>query len=82
MGIVTGILVFVVIWWLIFFMSLPIGVQPMLNTKPEQLPGAPANPNLWWKAFWTSVLTTLIFILLYLFVPADLMTWPIFRDNL
>lgn len=81
MGIVTGILVYVIIWWMIFFMVLPWGIQP--NEQPESgwQSGVPYKPNLWMKALVTTGIATVSFILLYLFVPADLMQWEVFKDN-
>ena len=54
---VTGILVYVIIWWLIFFMALPFGVRAEENPEVGHEPSAPANPMLWRKALITSIIT-------------------------
>ncbi len=55
MGTVSGIVVYVVLWWLVFFAALPWGVRR--NETPElgHDAGAPENPRLWTKAGITTV---------------------------
>ena len=69
MSFVTLILVFVVIWWLVFFAALPIGVrsQHELEEGFEEGtdPGAPANPNLKKKAVYTSLIALLLTVAYY-----------------
>lgn len=58
MSIVTLLLVFVVIWWLVFFAVLPMGVQSQDEAGDESSkghdPGAPSNPNLKKKMLYTT----------------------------
>lgn len=69
MSFVTLILVFVVIWWLVFFAVLPIGVksQHELEDGFEEGtdPGAPTNPNLKKKAAYTSLIAFLLTVAYY-----------------
>lgn len=80
-GFVTGILVYVVLWWLIFFMTLSWGHQALADPEPGLEHGAPENPRLWLKAGVTTAITSFIFLLLYLYVPADLMQWSYFKNS-
>lgn len=74
MGFITLILVYVVIWWLVFFAALPVGVRH--DPKPDETPakgtdpGAPSNPNLKKKVIYTSVIA-LVFTVAYYFVAAS-----------
>jgi predicted secreted protein len=81
MGIVTGILVYVILWWMVFFMVLPWGIQP--NEQPEvgHQPGAPYKPKLWMRALVTTAAASFAFLILYLFVPADMMQWALFKER-
>ena len=58
----SGILVFVISWWLFFFMMLPIGVQTQAEAGDEMVPGtvesAPKKPRLLRKAIAAAVLAT------------------------
>ncbi|MPY70581.1 MAG: DUF1467 family protein [Alphaproteobacteria bacterium] len=60
MNVFSGILVYVVLWWLVFFMTLPIGVRPPHEVgeraEPGHESGAPVKPRLWLKAAATTVI--------------------------
>jgi predicted secreted protein len=64
----TGILLFVVIWWLVFFMALPFGVRNVSETGEDQEAGhdqgAPVNPRLWVKVGATTLITAAIMALI------------------
>ncbi len=75
MSITGSIVVYVIIWWIIFFSVLPIGIKH--NTKPFKNniegidPGAPKNPNILRKFLYTTLITTLIFIGIYYIVVSN-----------
>lgn len=57
MGLVSGLVVFVIAWWLCFFVALPMGVQGQWeddSTVPGTEEGAPKRPMLVKKALWAS----------------------------
>ena len=67
MTITGAIVVFVIVWWLCFFVSLPIGIRGAVGEGDgtgNQEPGAPLNPQLGKKVRWSTigaaVLTALI----------------------
>lgn len=64
MPIATTILVFVIIWWMVFFMSLPFGVQNQHEAGDERVegtdPGAPAKTNLKRKMIITTIIAMLL----------------------
>ena len=69
MGITSGIVVYVIAWWLIFFMALPIGVRPpheageAVETGHE--PGAPVRPRIWIKALAATVLAAIVWLIMF-----------------
>lgn len=69
---VSGTVVFIVIWWLVFFMSLPIGVQRHEDLGDGGDPGAPANPRLGIKALITTGVSVVLFGLVFWAVQAEL----------
>ena len=77
MGITGSIIVYVMIWWIIFFSVLPIGIQSNKEVFKEKLegndPGAPKNPNIAKKFLITTIITSLIFIVIYYLVKIDLL---------
>ena len=50
MGITGSIVVYVIIWWIVFFSVLPIGIKhsekPFKSNLEGIDPGAPKNPNI------------------------------------
>ena len=77
MGITGSIIVYVLIWWIIFFSVLPIGIQSNKEVFKEKLegndPGAPKNPNIAKKFLITTIITTIIFLVIYYLVKVDLL---------
>ncbi len=72
MSITGSIVIFVILWWIVFFSLLPIDV----NRKRQDIvkgtdPGAPENPKMLKKIILSTLITSLIFIILYLLVKYD-----------
>lgn len=63
-GIEVGI-VFIVIWWLVLFITLPFGVHQTENPEPGMDPGAPERPLLVTKAMVTTAVATIMTAALY-----------------
>ena len=77
MGITGSIIVYVIIWWMIFFSVLPIGIQSNKVKFKEKIegidPGAPNNPKIGKKFLITTIITSLIFIVIYYLVNFNLL---------
>ena len=77
MGITGSIIVYVMIWWVIFFSVLPIGIQSNKEVFKEKIggmdPGAPKNPKIAKKFFITTLITSIIFLVIYYLVEIDLL---------
>jgi predicted secreted protein len=76
MGWLSGILVYLVVWWLVIFMVLPWGVKPPDNPEPGHATSAPNRPMLWRKAAITSVITAVVWVIIYLAIENS---WVSFR---
>ena len=77
MGITGSIIVYVLIWCIIFFSVLPVGIQSNNEKFKERIegvdPGAPNNPNIVRKFLITTIITSIIFIVIYYLVKFDLL---------
>jgi predicted secreted protein len=51
----TGI-IFVIVWWLVLFVVLPFGAQPLDSIQPGHAPSAPARPRIGLKMAITTVI--------------------------
>ena len=76
MGWLSGILVYLVVWWLVIFMVLPWGVKPPDNPGPGHATSAPDRPMLWRKVAITSVITAVVWVIIYLAIENS---WVSFR---
>jgi len=66
---------YIVLWWIVLFAVLPFGTRSQEESGeivPGSEPGAPAAPNLVRKIIWTTVATTVIFLLVYMAFAIDL----------
>lgn len=52
----SGIVVYVLLWWWVFFMALPFGVKPVGRPGKGHVHSAPSRPMLWRKALATSAI--------------------------
>ncbi len=75
MGITGSIIVYVMIWWVVFFSVLPFGIQSNKETFKNSIegidPGAPKNPKIAKKFFITTIITSILFIVIYYLVIND-----------
>ncbi|MGE3650142.1 MAG: DUF1467 family protein [Reyranellaceae bacterium] len=62
---VTGITVFMVIWWTVIFAVLPLGVQRMKNPTPGVERGAPEQPQILRKALICTAITAVLWSIWY-----------------
>ena len=77
MGLTGSIIVYVMIWWIIFFSVLPVGIKSNKEVFKDKIggmdPGAPKNPKIAKKFLITTFITTIIFIVIYYLVEIDLL---------
>ena len=76
MSITGAIIVYVIIWWIVFFSVLPIGIQSKNEEFKETIkgsdPGAPINPKIAKRFLITTIITSLLFIMVYYLVSSNL----------
>jgi len=61
--------IFFTTWFIVLFAVLPFGVRSQHEAGDiveGTDPGAPVAPKLWWKAFWTTIVTCIVFGLIVL----------------
>jgi len=69
MGITGAIIIYICIWWMVFFSVLPIGIKSQNVKFKDDLrgndPGAPKNPRIAKKFLITTLITSIIFAVIY-----------------
>lgn len=69
---ISLVVVFVVIWWLVFFIALPIGITTEENPEKGNFKGAPSNPNLKKKAIITTIIAAILSVVYFYSVESGL----------
>ena len=77
MGWVTGVVVYLLVWWTLLFVVLPWGAEPDPEPETGMATSAPARPRLLLKFGATTVLAALIWLGIYMLMEADIIS---FRD--
>jgi len=72
----TGsLIVYISIWWIVFFSVLPIGIKSQNFKLGDELRGndrgAPKNPKILKKFLITTLITSIIFIVIYYLVSKN-----------
>ena len=69
----TGLaIIYIIIWWITFFAILPIDVNRKKLIKIEgEDPGSPENPKMLKKFIYTTGITTIIFLIIYLLMKYE-----------
>ena len=72
MSITGSLIIFVLIWWIIFFSLLPIDVDRKHKEIVEGVDkGSPENPRIIKKLIYTTIITSIIFIGIFMLVKYD-----------
>ena len=76
---VSAIVVYVMTWWLVFFMALPIGVKPPHEEGDEaesgHEAGAPVRPHLLKKVLAATVISGVITAIIYWVIVSDVISF-------
>jgi len=81
MGWATGLMVYIVIWWIILFAVLPLGVRRVENPGIGQDRGAPEVPQLLRKAIITSLVAAVLWLIFYFVQQSDLFNFRHWVEN-
>ena len=77
MGVVSGIVLFLVIWSMVFFIALPIRVQTqgdLDDIVPGTHAGAPEHHHLKRKALWTTLVAAVLWVFFAWLIFSDVLT--------
>ena len=72
----TGLAIYFVLWWLVLFAVLPFGTRPVADPDSQTgWRGAPAKPHLGRKALATTLVTAILWGLLYLAITSEFLSF-------
>jgi predicted secreted protein len=69
----TGLaIIYIIIWWMVFFIILPIDVNRQKTVKINgEDAGSPENPKMLKKFIYCTGITTVIFMIIYLLIKYE-----------
>ncbi|MEE9194788.1 MAG: DUF1467 family protein [Alphaproteobacteria bacterium] len=70
----TGVMVYVVIWWMVLLMVLPWGVKVPEIPEPGHATSAPQNPMMWRKALITTLIAAVLWGIAYWLIESEWLT--------
>lgn len=71
----SGIVVFVIVWWLVFFMMLPVGVKIPDQPGEGHATSAPEKPMLLKKALITTGIAIVVTGLIFMVILSDYLSF-------
>ncbi|MGE3770759.1 MAG: DUF1467 family protein [Bdellovibrionales bacterium] len=71
----SGAVVFIIVWWVVIFTILPLGVRRNDRSVPGTDAGAPQTPDLGRKFAITTVITVVIWLVIYAVVESDIVSF-------
>ena len=78
MDIVSGIVVYILLWWWVLFMVLPFGAKAPDTSEKGHAPSAPDKPRLGKKMLITSVIALILWFAVDAIIASGIFS---FRDN-
>ncbi|MFL2845883.1 MAG: DUF1467 family protein [Candidatus Puniceispirillaceae bacterium] len=74
MDVVSGLVVFVLLWWWVFLMSLPFGVKIPDEVESGHANSAPEKPMLRHKVTVSTAIALVLFVIVYLIIDSGLIS--------
>jgi len=81
MNLATGLAVYLVIWWIVLFAVLPIGVERARNPGKGHDPGAPERPDLLRKAIITTLVAAVVWLAFFVAYEMDILSFRRLADE-
>ena len=75
MDFVSGLVVFLLLWWWVFLMSLPFGVRTVDTPETGHASSAPARPMLWRKVLVTTIIAGALTVLVNWIIAAQIISF-------
>jgi len=70
-----GFLIYVIIWWIVVFTILPIGIRKQDKIEKGYSDGAPQNPQIIKKFIITSVIAFVLWLVVFYFIKNQVFTF-------
>ncbi|MGC6536336.1 MAG: DUF1467 family protein [Candidatus Puniceispirillaceae bacterium] len=75
MDIVSGIVVYILLWWWVLFMVLPFGAKAPETIEKGHATSAPERPQLWRKMLITSGIAAILWVIVNAIISSGIFTF-------
>ena len=80
--ILSAIVVYVLVWWLVFFCTLPMGIETQAKNTDGSMPGAPKKAGIKRKAILASVISFVIWAIIEVIIHLHLISYRDIADQM
>ena len=71
MDFVSGLVVYILLWWWVFLMSLPFGIKTPDEVEIGHATSAPERPMLRRKVFISTAIASVLFVIVYWIIDTE-----------
>lgn len=82
MGILSGIVVYLLIWWTLLFAVLPWGIERHKGEVAGADPGAPQHDRIKKKFIATSIVSAVVWLIIFFLIRSDLISFRVLAEGL
>ena len=75
MSLLTAFFIYLLVWWVVIFAVLPLGVERHTDDGKGYDAGAPKHANMKKKLVLTTVISAVIVLLIYVLVELGVIRW-------
>ena len=70
-----GFLIYIIIWWIVLFTILPIGIRKQDKVEKGHAEGAPQNPQILKKFIVTSLIAFVLWLLVFFIIKKQIFSF-------
>ena len=74
MDIVSGVVVYILLWWWVFLMTLPFGVKSPETIETGHATSAPERPLIWRKVGVATIIAAILFSIVFIVIDSGIIS--------
>jgi predicted secreted protein len=74
MDIVSGVVVYILLWWWVFLMTLPFGVKSPETIETGHATSAPERPLIWRKVGVATIIAAILFSIVFIIIDSGIIS--------
>ncbi|MBT6414881.1 DUF1467 family protein [Candidatus Puniceispirillum sp.] len=74
MDIVSGVVVYILLWWWVFLMTLPFGVKSPETIETGHATSAPERPLIWRKVGAATIIAAILFSIVFMIIDSGIIS--------